>query len=651
MKTLLLWGGGPPALARRRADEGARLLAWTESAAASLEAAGVPAPFWRAGLPAGAAVGADEAALAWTKQWGRRPLVDGRSFREIATWKESSLWWPAEIFLHYSTASPGFVRLIEALHRLLGIETPDEVEVHGLPAEAALLVGRTCRARGVLFHGPRDRPPRRGVLGLSLRARWNTVKTILTALKTSLAGGPPRLAASDRHRVLFLSHAAFWRTRTDPETGEPEAFEHYYDRLLPEVADQADLEAVVLAVGPRTAFRRRRTRDRLADWLRLHPDSGRYVHVNRFTSWAVCREVWKATREIRSLWRALRRSPSLFEAFSHREVSFPDLAAPDLAGTLLLQLPWAVRCREEMAAALRAVRPAVVVLYAESSGWGRAAVTACRAEGVPTVALQHGILYPRYYSYYHDADERDWPRPDRTAVFGEAARRLLQEMGHYPPESLVVTGSPKFDELVAAATRWDREAIRTRLGVEPGGRLVVVASRYRPIRETHQAIGPAFADLVRAVESLPDVVCLVKPHPAESDGAYRQQIREAKASRVRIVRSEATLPELLHAADALVTVESLSAVEALVLGRAVVILNGPTNLQGLVEAGVALGVAAGADPTGPLRGVLSDAATRDSLARARQRYLADILRGADGGATGRIVALLRETANRHPVLG
>src|SRR5918999_3646141 len=118
---------------------------------------------------------------------------------------------------------------------------------------------------------------------------------------------------------------------------------------------------------------------------------------------------------------------------------------------MLLQLPWALRCYEEMIEVLSAVRPRVVCLYAESSGWGRAAVAACRAKGVPTVAVQHRIVYPKYYSYRHDPDEAACPRPDRTAVFGEAAARLLREMGGYPPQSLVTTGSPKFDDLLRGA--------------------------------------------------------------------------------------------------------------------------------------------------------------------------------------------------------
>jgi len=92
-----------------------------------------------------------------------------------------------------------------------------------------------------------------------------------------------------------------------------------------------------------------------------------------------------------------------------------------------------------------------------------------------------------------------------------------------------------------------------------------------------------------------------------------------------------------------VTVESLSAVEALVLGRPVLILNMPTNLRELVDQGVALGVAAGDDPTGALRQLLFDPATRQALETARQRYLSEVAQGVDGGATRRILELIAAT--------
>jgi len=590
----------------------------------------------------------DEAAMAWSKAFGKRPILDGRSLRELLAWKGVSLWWFAELYLYHSTVAPDRVRQIETLYRVLEAERPDEVEAVGLSAEDTLLLERTATACRVLYQGPAARPPHAladRVAQTSRRSRLNTVKALATAIKAALSGRLPGPAGQEgRETVLFLSHAAFWRERQGFASSESREYEHYFDRIIPAVAEEPGLTPFVVAVGPGAAFRRRGAGDRVADWLRLAGPRGPFVHINRYASFAVFRELRRATGEIRAVWRRLKDSPGIRVAFAYRDVSFADLSGPDLAGTLLLQLPWAVRCYEEMRSALRAIRPAALCLYAESSGWGRAALAASRAEGLKTVGLQHGILYPEYFSYRHAADEGQCPIPDRTAVFGEAASRLLVAIGHYPPESLVVTGSPKFDALLEAAQRWDRQAARARLGVGAGQKLVVVASRFRSIRDTHQSIGSAFPGLLRAVEAMEGVRCLVKPHPAEPRHAYEDAIREAGAQQTRVVEPGIDLAELLHAADTLVTVESLSAIEALVLGRLVLVLNMPTKLRDLVESGAALGVAAGADPRLALDALLFDPGTRAALEEARERYLSQVAHGVDGRATARIVELLRETA-------
>jgi hypothetical protein len=433
-------------------------------------------------------------------------------------------------------------------------------------------------------------------------------------------------------------------TRRDAATGKLRAYEHYFDQLIPDVDATPGLRALSVAVGPGATFRCRRLIHRVGDWLRPQRATAHYVHISRYTRPSLVRPILAATRQIRRFWRQFVRSGGFQSALSHHDVRFGDLAGPDLAATLLLQLPWAVRSMAELAEALRALTPSVLCLYAESSGWGRAALAACRAAGVRTLALQHGILYPKYFSLRHDADEGDCPRPDITTVYGESARRLLMDIGRYPAESLVVTGSPKFDDLVRTARQWDRDALRARLGVPAGQRLLVVAGRYRALRDTLQAIGPVFSSLVTAVESLSNSLCLVKPHPAESAAPYEADVRAARASRLRVLAPRTELMELLHAADLLVTVESSSAVEALILGRPVVILNMPTHLGELVDKGVALGVNAGDDPLPTLRAALEDAPTQERLRVARERYLADLAMGVDGGATERILKVVRTAA-------
>jgi glycosyltransferase involved in cell wall biosynthesis len=636
-------GAGAVAEARARARDGARILAWSDEAERELAAAGVPCE------PRGRVLGledveaADDAAIAWTRRFGSAPLLDGRPLRDLLRWRGGSLWWFAELYLHHSTPSPRRVRQVELFDRALARLDPDTVEALGLDGGDALLLGRVCRQRGVRGPAPesqdaRDRA-RREVARVLRESRLDALKLLASAVKSRLLprpATPPR----DRPVALFLSHAAFWRERPSPRAGEPRLYEHYFDRLIPELAAGEHLRPWVVAVGPRAPFRRRGIRERLREWMSLARDES-FVHLQRYLDHETVAAVLEAGATCRALWERLRRSPALDQAFSHRGVPFADLAEPDLAATLLLQLPWAVRSREEVAAALRSVRPQVACLYAESSGWGRAALAACKAARVPSLGVQHGILYPRYYSYMHGPEDGDCPRPDRTAVFGEAARRFLIEQGRYAPESVVVTGSPKFDELVEAARRWDRAALRAELGIGPAERLVLVASRFRGIRETHQSIGSAFGALVGACEALPAVRLLVKPHPAERAEAYAQVLRERSARGARLLAPASDLARLLFACDVLVTVESLSAVEALVLERPVVVLNMPTNLREIVEAGVALGVPAGDDPLPALRAVLEDAEARRRLSEARERYLDDVARGVDGRATERILGLLR----------
>jgi hypothetical protein len=627
VKTLVFWG-----VDAVTPDDGRVHVRWTDACAETRDAA-------------------DEAAMAWTKAFGRRSWKDGRSLRDLLVFRDLPLWWFAELYLYHSTQAPARVRAIETAAHVIERERPDEVHAVGLPAADALLVARTCQALGVLYLGRTPSIPRTGTRQASWRSRLNTAKTFVSALKARLGGAPSGQAPAEGERtVLFLSHAAFWKERALPETGEPEAYEHYFDRLIPEIAHEPGWRARVLAVGPGTPFRRRGRAALWRDWLRLRAGAGPYLHANRFTSARVLREVREATRFVRTLWRELAASPARAGAFTHRGVTFGDLCDADLAGTLLLQLPWAVRSVAEAREALAHFRPDTVCLYAESSGWGRAVLLACRRAGVPTVAVQHGIVYPKYFSYRHDPDEADCPRPDRTAVFGEAARRLLTTLGGYPPESLVLTGSPRFDDLLAAAGAWDRDETRRRLGVSPGERLVVVASRFRAIRDTHASIGSAFPALVAALESMPDARAVVKPHPAEGSEGYAEVLRRAGARRVTLVDPREDLMRLLHAADVLVTVESLSAVEALVLGRPVIVLNMPTHLADLVAAGAALGVPEGGDPAGALQGALAPGAARQGLDRARDAYLGELAMGIDGGATGRIAALLRDTAKRRPMV-
>jgi hypothetical protein len=622
--------------------EGASVVAWEHSPivqdrfrspeiASELVRLGIPCATLAEALGEGADFAIDEAVIAWMKALGRRPLdggIGGVPFRRRFRLGPLILWWWAEIYLYHETPLRLWVRDIEALARIVEALRPERIllvrPVRGLESASRSLVPQT-----EVLGKARTGPPywwRTTLLHASdlLKMLGTGVKSLLRKRLRPEPGEPP---------VLFLTHASMWRTKRDPLSGEEGLAEMYFDGILEGVSKRgAGTRAV--AFGPPVPFRKRTLASWVGDLLELGSDELPYRAVRSYFSFRLSLDLAKAFLRCWTLFGELRRAEGFDEALSHRGIGLGPGARACFRDTFLRQFPWAVRSYREVEAILEAERPSVIVLYAESSGLGRAAIAAARARGTPTVAVQHGIMYPQYYSHEHRRDEVEdeegVPIPTRTAVFGELAKKLLVERGSYPVESVVVTGSPKFDSLVKAAEGFDRDRTRKSVGLPDGARFVVLASRW-------SAVGPVFADLVRAVERVKGVFLLVKPHQAEPTTFYREVVSRLAPARTRILGGTTNLLELLFASDGLITVDSFASSEALVLGRRVLVINLPSNLAPLVERGVALGVHRGEPIGGALERLLNDPDVARELEERRKEYIRDFAYGADGRSTERIV--------------
>ena len=447
------------------------------------------------------------------------------------------------------------------------------------------------------------------------------LKLMGTGLKSVLRTPPEHDGRSPK--VFFLTHGSMWRRSDD---GEP--YEMYFDRILPATSSRASTS--VVAFGPPVPFGHRRVGTSTRDLLELGEDALPYVPIRRYLSWSLTRKIAPAFAECRRMWRRFERDAEL----THRGVPLGPEALGCFRDMFYRQLPWAIRAYHEVRSVLETQMPDVLVLYAESSGLGRAAVTAAKEFGIPSFAIQHGIMYPHYYSHEHAPFELlgddAVPIPTKTAVYGSLAKDLLVKRGSYPEDRIVITGSPKFDALVRAAEGFDREKTRAELDVPESARVLVLATRFT-------SVGPVFADLVEAVERLEEVWLFVKPHQAESPAPYEAILGRAGAAHTTMLSGKKNLLELLFASDGLITVDSFASSEALVLGRPVLVVNLPNNLSALVERGVALGASSGASLEQVLRKLLFDETARKELEDKRKEYIQEFAFGADGRSTERIV--------------
>jgi len=232
----------------------------------------------------------------------------------------------------------------------------------------------------------------------------------------------------------------------------------------------------------------------------------------------------------------------------------------------------------------------------------------------------------------------------RTLVFDDYARSHLERRGHFNPESLVVTGSPRLDALVRSVTELTPQevaAAREMSGANESRELVLFAAKYTQARHVLPA-------LVEAVARMPNVQLAIKAHPAETPDVYLPLIRGCPLdpANIRVLPATAALGPLLRASRVVVTVNSTVALDAGVLGLPALVIGLPNNLSPFVAAGVMAGAATRSDIEPALRRILYDEEFRLQIERSRGEYFKRFAIGSDGRAAARsadaVLGLARE---------
>lgn len=563
-------------------------------------------------------------ANAWIKRLRLVPYGE-HTMRRRFSFRGDSLWWFTEIYLHKMR------RLEDALTTIFALERA--TEVHG-PASIAISVSNRAEVAAARAFA------RARVLPVDAQLVAPATRGLGRALLAGASAAFARVRPAARQpevdgRIAAFVHAAFWRgTRPD----DPR--ESYVGDVLAALAREvAPGDLQIVGLGPRRSFRARRW------WDPFVPGRPALTSIETLAPGEALRESFELWRDRDRLAAEITTGDAIRDAARIDDYNLWDVLRPELIDAVRIQWTWSARAMDEARAALRAIDPRVAVTYAEAGGWGRALVLEARRLGIPTVGLQHGFIYRHWLNYQHEpdemrpeADQPGFPHPTRTLVFDRLAASALETRGHFPPEAIGVTGSPRLDAL---ATRFnalgpERPAIREALGVADDQYLLVLAAKA-------SEIGPWLPGLFAAIAERPRLRLVVKPHPAETRHAY---LSAGAGQRVTVEAPDADLGRLLAAADLLVTMNSTVAIDALVLGVPALVVGLPNNLTPFVEAGVMAGVDdAGIGPA--IEGLLYDEAARAALVARSRDFAASNQMQATGRAAAQTAAAILDMAAHH----
>ncbi len=336
------------------------------------------------------------------------------------------------------------------------------------------------------------------------------------------------------------------------------------------------------------------------------------------------------------------------KAFEFMNVSLVDVFINSFLRQFKAELTASVVSLQLFTKALQDLKPAVVVLHNEFSIFGKAVCLIAFEKGIPTIAIQHGIInfaakdYLIYKEMICDNDDKIIRshcshHPSITAVYGKRTRQFLIREGGYSKHRVIITGCARWDFIYNYRKSFDRSQFLNTLHVNPDKKIIAVLSQALPNKKNRLYFNEKVSEVVGKFK---DYQIIWKPHPREEVSSINGIIEKMALDNV-IISKKISLYELLNACEVMITAHSTTALEAMLFDKAVVTFLPPAEEENdlFKNSNAVLKATTEKELEEAISSLLTNEKTRKDLANYRKKLLDELVL-FDGKAAERIARLI-----------
>lgn len=280
----------------------------------------------------------------------------------------------------------------------------------------------------------------------------------------------------------------------------------------------------------------------------------------------VCRKYFDL-RDFNRFYK-LEKSHQFHKLFVFNGINIYPLVAEDLWRSVLIHWPHMELLSQRVFRILSVIRPQLSLLYCFEYIYGRAIIRGLRKAGDSIiVGMQHGPIAYMKLNYATDSDsvtgkgKQSNPHPDIYLVDGPMAKTILKE-GGIPSHCIFPVGPVRFSQLWPRAAQSSEikrfQQLPVRMLIAPGH------------SDTEFVLKFAFD----ALKSTKDLKLIVKLHPKVPQGRFDQvmsQFPNLNGEQIICV-DEGTIYDWMDQVDMILATYSSAAIEAIVFGLPVIIL-------------------------------------------------------------------------------
>ncbi len=297
-------------------------------------------------------------------------------------------------------------------------------------------------------------------------------------------------------------------------------------------------------------------------------------------------------------------------------------------------------------------QPEAVVLTYETGPVQRAIIIEAARLGIPTIGLQHGMIFDNHYDYMHavvTTNPLDNPRaitvPTKICVWGHYWAEVLVHAGSYPASMVCVTGNWRYDWYEQGQKSSDDNRIALFNGISsdlyPIAVLTAASDTEIYIRRCLQVIS-----------YYEDFVPVIKLHPIDRVDSAERLISEFGLPAETLYLGD--LKSLLFQSKIIISQFSTVVSEAILLDRDVVLLNlnGMKFTSAYTDSGACLYAETVEELRACLWDIFFDAAVRRRLAAGRKDFVERNYYRIDGLSAKRVSNLVdRAVIHKNNVEG
>jgi len=504
--------------------------------------------------------------LRWTKDWPDKPILDGKSFKELLVYDKISIYWFLETRF-YLYRIQGLAQLIEQIKNIF-VEKHESAIIKG-SYDAYHIISEIFKDKmHIEFHQENQRNS-----SLSQNSRGEHGFLKLNALK--LIRGLPSLSSKphDKGPVLIITELANWRSEYDYSENEFIKKDVIFSSLIEKLADYVPVRIIDFENNPERLFK--------SFFINKERQKNFGVKVEPWEKY-ITKDIISKTKEfnkkLEELSVEILASEEFEKSLFYNGISLYKILKNDFVELLRSFKTYVSPAFVEAAKRiLDEIKPSVVVMHDEYGTLQLCIIREASMQKIPTVGVQHGVNTKTWISYVHNPEHisgnnnsLNFPIPNNLCVWSDNARSNLIKYGNFPPSVPVITGDPKIDFLPGALRQFDRKKILFSNKIPDDSNIILFATQTLPNLEEKSLITDSIFKILSRLENS---FLVVKAHPNESDLALYENMAKKFDMKNFVVLQSQNLYELIFVSDVVIVPYSTVGIEAMRLRKPVIAMN------------------------------------------------------------------------------